>query len=451
MSGSRIRTNNFLGLGETLTLSTQLGTIQRSAQIAFTEPYLFDVPLQLGFTVFTSRFDFNQARQASILAGTNLIPEYEALGASNLLNYVSNSYGFTTFTSYPLKRSFARIGISYGYTIQSITTLTPAANEYFQYLDFERINGPNALDGIRSSTITPSYTYNSVNHPITPTAGTGISLAVSYAGGFVGGNVNQIEPVLDYKHFMKSPLNPRHVIGFHLLGKWLTGYDGKTAPPFNRFFIGGENDIRGFDIFGISPIAYVPTESSIQVLNADGSPREQYGLSSTGQRVQVGVTQNIPTYQLVFPGGDTVGVANLEYRIPIFGPVTLAIFADAGVDKLSRNSQLELNPDRISQLNGIFPEAAFSDHALVAPGTQAARMSTGLEIQVLMPVVNAPFRVYYAYNPLRVEQNLQPPIVADRSYFPNEATFASAVAQFGQALPFFEQAHTFRFTIGRTF
>ena len=163
------------------------------------------------------------------------------------------------------------------------------------------------------------------------------------------------------------------------------------------------------------------------------------------------MTQNIPTYQLVFPGGDTVGVANLEYRIPIFGPVTLAIFADAGVDKLSRNSQLELNPDRISQLNGIFPEAAFSDHALVAPGTQAARMSTGLEIQVLMPVVNAPFRVYYAYNPLRVEQNLQPPIVADRSYFPNEATFANAVAQFGQALPFFEQAHTFRFTIGRTF
>jgi outer membrane protein insertion porin family len=68
-----------------------------------------------------------------------------------------------------------------------------------------------------------------------------------------------------------------------------------------------------------------------------------------------------------------------------------------------------------------------------------------------MPVVNAPFRVYWAYNPLRVDQYLQPPVVADRSYFPNAATFASAVAQFGQPLPLFEKASTFRFTIGRTF
>jgi hypothetical protein len=41
--------------------------------------------------------------------------------------------------------------------------------------------------------------------------------------------------------------------------------------------------------------------------------------------------------------------------------------------------------------------------------------------------------------------------VADRSYFPNLATFANAVANFGQQVPFFEQASTFRFTIGRTF
>ena len=99
----------------------------------------------------------------------------------------------------------------------------------------------------------------------------------------------------------------------------------------------------------------------------------------------------------------------------------------------------------------MFPEAAFPNRAVIAPGTQVPRMSTGLELQVLMPVVNAPFRVYWAYNPLRVEENLQPPIVADRSYFPNAATFANAIAHFGQQVPFFERASTFRFTIGRTF
>ena len=68
-----------------------------------------------------------------------------------------------------------------------------------------------------------------------------------------------------------------------------------------------------------------------------------------------------------------------------------------------------------------------------------------------MPVVNAPFRFYWAYNPNIVQTYLQPPIVADRSLFPNQATFINAVASFGQAYPFFEKRSTFRFTIGRTF
>ncbi len=152
--GFSYSTNNFLGLGETLSLTTQLGTVQTSAQIGFTEPYLFDRPLQVGFTVFMSRFDFNQAREASILSGTNLIPLYNQLGTQNLLNYISNSRGFTVFTSYPLKRSFARLGLSYGYTIQNVKTLSDAAGTYFEYLNFLNINGPNQLNGITSSTIT---------------------------------------------------------------------------------------------------------------------------------------------------------------------------------------------------------------------------------------------------------------------------------------------------------
>jgi outer membrane protein insertion porin family len=292
-----------------------------------------------------------------------------------------------------------------------------------------------------------------VNHPINPTGGKSLSLSVAFAGSVLGGNVNQIEPVLDSKYFHKSPINSHHVIGFHVLGKWVTGYGGKVAPPFNRFYMGGENDIRGFQIFGISPIAFVPTSGPVSLLNADGTPifQKSPNVANGCTTPPCAATTNIPSYQLVFPGGDTQGVFNAEYRIPIFGPVTLAIFADVGIDKLSRGSQLDLNPDRISTLNAQFPEAQFTNRAIIAAGTQVPRMSTGLEIQVLMPVVNAPFRVYWAYNPLRVEENIQPPIVADRSYFPNLATFANAVATFGQVVPFFEPASTFRFTIGRTF
>ena len=100
---------------------------------------------------------------------------------------------------------------------------------------------------------------------------------------------------------------------------------------------------------------------------------------------------------------------------------------------------------------GAEPGTASVKTGMIAPGTQALRSSTGLELQVLMPVVNAPFRVYFAYNPNRLDQYLQPPIVADRSYFPNQATFNGSLATFGQAQPFFERRTLFRFTVGRTF
>jgi hypothetical protein len=46
---------------------------------------------------------------------------------------------------------------------------------------------------------------------------------------------------------------------------------------------------------------------------------------------------------------------------------------------------------------------------------------------------------------------LQPPIVADRAAFPNQATFNNAVASFGQIFPFDDRRTYFHFTVGRTF
>jgi outer membrane protein insertion porin family len=116
-----------------------------------------------------------------------------------------------------------------------------------------------------------------------------------------------------------------------------------------------------------------------------------------------------------------------------------------------RLSQLNVVQSRIDQLNQEFPSAGFTSQVKIAPGTQMIRTSTGLEIQVLLPVVQAPFRVYFAYNPTVVREYLQPPIVADRSMFPNEATFNAALASYGQAYPFFERRTMPRFTVGRTF
>jgi outer membrane protein insertion porin family len=163
------------------------------------------------------------------------------------------------------------------------------------------------------------------------------------------------------------------------------------------------------------------------------------------------VTQQIPVYQTIFPGGDTQLLGNFEYRIPIVGPVVLAAFFDGGVNKVFLPGQLRVNETRVNELNTAFPQAAFDGKAVIAKGTEKIRTSTGLELQIMMPVVNAPFRFYWAYNPTIVQEFLSRPIVTDRSYFPNQATFARAVALYGTPSPFYEKRSTFRFTISRTF
>src|SRR5205823_10883563 len=91
--GFNYSTNNFLGLGETLSIESQLGSRMRDVSFGFTEPYFLDRPLQLGFVVYLRRFNFDQGREVSILSGQNLIPLFNQLGTDNLLNYIQNGHG----------------------------------------------------------------------------------------------------------------------------------------------------------------------------------------------------------------------------------------------------------------------------------------------------------------------------------------------------------------------
>ena len=452
--GANYSTNNFLGQGETLSLEAQLGTTLRSVNLGFTEPYFLDTRMQAGINVYFRRYNFDQGRQASILSGQNLIPFYNSLGSNNLLNYVQNSKGASFSISYPIKRSFARLSMTYGFDISDIVPQTAGATNYFQYLSFESVAGPSSLKGIRTSRVVPSYQYNSKNHPLNPTRGRSLYISTEFAGSILGGNVNTIRPSIDFQYFHQAPRylgGHRNVLAMHTLTSFISGYGGKVAPPFSRAFIGGEQDIRGFDFYGITPVGFIPnTATSVPVYNADGTARTVQSLVN-GVPTSTAVTMSAPYYQLITPGGDTQLVGNFEYRIPILGPVTLAPFMDVGLDKVILPNQLRVEQARIDQLNGLFPQAAFNNKVLLAPGTQKPRMSTGLELQVMLPVVNAPFRVYYALNPLNVREYLQPPLVGDRSFFPNDATYENYINTYGKAFPFFERRGIFKFTIGRTF
>jgi outer membrane protein insertion porin family len=290
--GASYSTNNFLGLGETLSLSSQLGTRLREVRFGFTEPYFLDHAVQTGFTLYMQRYNYNQAQEASILAGTNLISYYNSLGTQNLLNYIQNGYGGTVFVSYPLKRSFARLGIDLRLQHFQRQDADHRGHQLLHYIDFEGVGGPNQLSGIRTSTVTPSYTYNSINNPINPTGGRELFFSLAFSGSELGGNVNTIQPTFDAKYFHPG-LKKGHVIGMHLSARLISGYGGKTAPPFSRYFMGGENDVRGFNIWTISPIVYLPSDvATVQVYNTDGTLRTKRASP---------VTMTVPSYQVTFP------------------------------------------------------------------------------------------------------------------------------------------------------
>jgi outer membrane protein insertion porin family len=86
------------------------------------------------------------------------------------------------------------------------------------------------------------------------------------------------------------------------------------------------------------------------------------------------------------------------------------------------------------------------------------RMSTGLELQMFLPVINAPFRIYWAYNPLRLDSPANPPIPITRSMFPHglsegagNYTFALAKQAYSPSFLLREPRKTFRFTVATTF
>lgn len=460
--GLAYQTNNFLGLGETLSFSADFGSIQRSFLFGFTEPYLFDRPISTGFTLFSNRYNFNQQKELSILAGQNV-----AINPALAQNYSQNSKGFTLFASYPLHRyAFTRVSITYGWTKSDISTFSQASQLLFQSLQFSSLAGSTTLSGIVSSKITPSISYDTVNSPINPTAGKSFEYSLGFEGGPLGGSVDTLSNIFLMKYFHPT-YHRRNVIAMRLQTAWTTGFNGKVLPPYGRYYLGGETDVRGFEFFNISPWTYIPSSVNTTVPFLDPTK-----LNSNGSPTPSAVT--VPTLQFFAtrPGGDFQTVGNVEYRIPIAGPVSVSLFGDVGIDGIIRTSQLQLNPATLHLMstqypNPFFPNIKLSSNLPIVSGTNFhPRTSTGVEFVVFLPIVNAPFRFYYAYNPTRLDQTIVGPSGAYSLSPQLIASLPPGVLK-TQIIPFLNNAlnqqvqrfptglveprSTFRFTVARTF
>ena len=320
-------TTNFLGRGETANFTVQTGSRTQNYQIAITDPYFMDKPITLGFDVFSR--------------------------VLKLREFTRGDIGGRIVFGVPLGR-WSRAFLNYGYSVITVSEPDPdiVLNLYDLYYNSTYLD-PRfyGLSGnFRESKISPTFVYNTVDHPIFPSAGRKATASFDIAGGRLGGNVHYYKPTVELVHHMRVIGNTS--LGVRAMGSYLHGYGG-TPPPegeeldifnveqtgvpyYNRFFLGGEYQIRGYYIRSVGP------------------------RNSQGQLL----------------GGNKMLLFNAEYAIPLAGPLRAILFFDAG------NAFAEEDNWSLSMLSDF-------------------RTSTGIEMRVFIPMLNVPFRLIFAYNPHR--------------------------------------------------
>ena len=281
--GLNYETNNFLGLGETLSVQANVGDLSRNLSLGFTEPYLRNKPISLGVSVFTQKYDYNPAKAYGAQSGASQ-NQINAI-SSQTTNYNTTTTGATVSISEPLRHLFAtkgvaRIGASYSLSRSSVSTFNTNTRNVFQSLAFRSgVSGQNQLNGIVTSVITPTFNLSSLDRSQGPHNGKDLNIQLQVAGA--GGNVKYFSPAIAYRQFfpfkgLRENREGHNVLGYRIQVAHVNGFGGEVAPPTSRIYGGGESDVRGFDIRASSPYVFVPTRVDFNLTNPGGAtvPRD---------------------------------------------------------------------------------------------------------------------------------------------------------------------------------
>lgn len=280
-------TSNFMGRGESLTLSGQKGARSTAYQVGFAEPYVFDRPITAGADLYSRKIDY--------LTATDVVGYSEVRGGINLVG------------GRPVFR-FSRATLTYGYEVIH----TAVADNLMEDLDAESAVGVPVFNAFLDegrhveSRLTPAFLHNTVDNPFAPRSGRRLTLSTAFAGGFLGGTTDYLKPEVEVVQYI--PHTRRTALGVRATGGWLFPF-GRTRvlPYYLRYFLGGETQIRGVDIRTVGP-----TDSDNRAI-----------------------------------GGDKFVLFNAEYYLDVFGPLRLLAFHDAG-QAFSETQNIDLRQLRTS-------------------------------------------------------------------------------------------------------
>ncbi len=306
-------TVNFLGAGENLNLMFQYGKRIRNYSFGFTEPYIFDRPMSVGFNIYNRWMVYPYL--------------YDRKGKGIDLTFGARIQGYW------------RTSITYGYEYVDIApsseTYSDDASYYNPYSYYGGYPYYGGYGKYTISSIYPTLYRNTVDSPLTPSRGSLYLIGFKFSGGFLGGDIDLIKPRLELSRFI--PTFMRQSIGMHLELQYVYPMNNSSVPFWERFYLGGERSIRGYDIYSVGP------------------------RTVTGQNI----------------GGEKSVVFNLEYIIPVGGPLYTIFFFDAG-NAYARNQNFSFDN---------------------------VYTSAGLEARIFVPALRVPFRLIFAYNNRLTPQN----------------------------------------------
>ena len=321
---AQFATRNFLGEGENLSLGYQRGRRTNFFSISYADPWFLDTPNSLGVSVY------NRATVYPASFG------YEQRGKGGTVAY---GYRLRRFDSFSLLYGYERSRTVY----QTQEILDPQGN----------LPQP-VISDLRfiTSTVVPSYRYDSRDNPFDTMRGSRMSLSLAYAGGPLGGSVDMFKPSIGLTKFF--PLSRRSSFSANVEAGYIFSFGDDCAhtydelsnevpdlcvPVSDRFLVGGEFSVRGFEYGTLGPY-------------------EDY--AGQGSRPA---------------GGYSYHTYNFEYLYKVNDPIRLVLFADAG-----RAYGYKVTPD-------------FS----------SLRFSVGAELRLFLPVFQFPLRFIYAMNPQEEE------------------------------------------------
>jgi outer membrane protein insertion porin family len=336
------RTYNFLGRGETLGVSAELGTQQETFDVAYQVPWFLDRPQSLGFQAFRSDLKFDYAGDS-----------FQRSSLGGAVTY-GRSYGL-----------FQGVSLTYQLSLNDDVLIGVDADGDTLTTELE----------VNTSLIRPGWTYNSIDNRFEPTRGQRIRASLDYAGGVLAGNNYFVRGTAGYTRFLPFTTYPlRTVWGLNAEAGWIEPFGStvdaagrrvdRTVSPLDLYFLGGENSVRGH------------------------ASRSLFVRDAAGRLV------TDPVYGTGL-GGNKFFQVNLELHALLGGPFRLIGFLDGG--NVFGDYEVEVldgDGDPVFDADG----NRVTERVRQYVDLSRLRWTAGVELRLLLPIFGAPLRFIYAVN-----------------------------------------------------